>query len=226
MNDSLRLLRETPDTEQPRARLAKLGASVLSLTELLHIALEADRDPLLPFRLFEHWDSLAALEHASASELRRIPGMTPARVARLQVIFELARRMQVPSDERPVITQSKDVANLLMPEMGHLEREQMRVVLLNTKNRVIGTHLVYQGSVHTVVIRVSELFREAVRQNATAIIVAHNHPSGDPSPSPEDVAVTREVAQAGKLLDIGVLDHLVIGNRQFVSLKERGLGFG
>jgi DNA repair protein RadC len=100
------------------------------------------------------------------------------------------------------------------------------VILLNTKNSVLGITTVYQGSVHTTVVRVSELFREAVRHNCTAIIVAHNHPSGDPTPSPEDIAVTREIVQAGKLLDIDTLDNLVIGDaNRWVSLKERGVGF-
>jgi len=118
-------------------------------------------------------------------------------------------------------------AATLFGDMGMLEQEEMRTVLLDTKNHVLATPTVYSGSLHTTVIRVTELFREAVRQNCAAIIVVHNHPSGDPTPSPEDVAVTREIVQAGKILDIDVLDHLVIGaGAKFVSLKERGLGFG
>ncbi len=113
-----------------------------------------------------------------------------------------------------------------MTEMGLLEQEQLRVMLLDTKNRVTATETVYQGSLNTSLIRVGELFREAIRANCAALIVLHNHPSGDPSPSPEDVAVTRQIVQAGQLLDIEVLDHLIIGRQRFVSLKERGLGFG
>jgi len=99
-------------------------------------------------------------------------------------------------------------------------------VRLFTKNHVVGSPVVYQGSANMAVVRVGEVFREAVKQNAVSLILVHNHPSGDPTPSPEDVAVTREVVQAGKILDIDVLDHLVIGHQRFVSLKERGLGFG
>jgi len=110
--------------------------------------------------------------------------------------------------------------------MSFLEQETMRTILLDTKNRVVAMPTIYRGSLHTTVIRVSELFKEAVRQNCAALIVAHNHPSGDPTPSPEDVAVTGEIVKAGKILDIDVLDHLVIGaGTKFVSLKERGLGF-
>ena len=118
-----------------------------------------------------------------------------------------------------------DVAALLMLEMGHLEHEVLRTVLLNTKNMVLGTPTIYQGSVNQTTLRVGELFREAIRQNATALIVVHNHPSGDPTPSPEDVAATRTLVEAGKLVDIEVLDHLVIGRHRYVSLKERRLGF-
>ena len=144
----------------------------------------------------------------------------------LQAIFELSRRVHAAApEERPIVKSPADAANLLS-EMGVLEQETMRTVLLDTKSRVLAMPIVYRGSLHTTVIRVSELFREAVRHNCAALIVAHNHPSGDPSPSPEDVAVTEEIVKAGKILDIDVLDHLVIGaGTKFVSLKERGLGF-
>ena len=113
-----------------------------------------------------------------------------------------------------------------MSAMSMLEQEELRVMRLDTKNRVQGTSEVYKGSLNTSLIRVGELFRDAIRYNSAAVIVAHNHPSGDPTPSPEDVAVTRQIAEAGRLLDIEVLDHLIIGHQRFVSLKERGLGFG
>lgn len=110
--------------------------------------------------------------------------------------------------------------------MSALEQEQLRVILLDVRNRVLRIVTLYQGSATSAQVRVGEVFREAIRENATNVIVCHNHPSGDPSPSPDDVALTRAIVQAGKMLDIQVLDHLVIGRGQFVSLKERGLGFG
>jgi DNA repair protein RadC len=113
----------------------------------------------------------------------------------------------------------------MMIEMGALEQEHMRLILLDSKNYVLDTPTMYIGSLNTSVIRVGELFREAIKQNCAAIIVVHNHPSGDPTPSPEDVAVTELISQAGQLLDIDVLDHLIIGQQRYVSLKERGLGF-
>ena len=140
--------------------------------------------------------------------------------------LELGRRLMVASPlQRPQITSPADAANLLLLEMSALEQEQLRVLLLDTKNYVLGSRTIYMGNANTTVIRVGEIFREAVRENTTALILAHNHPSGDPTPSPEDVQVTRRIIEAGKLLDIEVLDHLIIGQQRYVSLKERGLAF-
>ncbi|MBM4319952.1 MAG: hypothetical protein FJ125_08310 [Deltaproteobacteria bacterium] len=116
-------------------------------------------------------------------------------------------------------------AHALLADMATFNQETLRVVLLNARNRVIDTRTVYVGSIDSTLVRVGEVFREAILQNAHAIIVAHNHPSGDPSPSPEDVALTRAMVEAGKLLDVAVLDHLIIAGTGFVSLKARGLGF-
>jgi len=113
----------------------------------------------------------------------------------------------------------------VLSEMGVLEQEHLRTLLLDTKNRVLAKREIYVGSLNTSLIRVGELFRPAIHANCAAIIVVHNHPSGDPTPSPEDVAVTRQIVEAGKLLDIEVLDHLIIGWQRWISLKERGLGF-
>jgi len=131
----------------------------------------------------------------------------------------------IPLPDALQIRQPLDAYEFLRAEMENLEQEQMRTIHLNTKSRVISSRLVYQGSVHTTVIRIGELFRYAIIDNATDIILCHNHPSGDPTPSPEDAAVTREIVKAGQLLDIEVVDHIVIGKGKFVSLKERGLGF-
>jgi DNA repair protein RadC len=118
------------------------------------------------------------------------------------------------------------VANLLSAEMGLLEQEHLRVVLLNTRNEVLGIPEVYKGSVNTSLVRVGEVFREAVRRNCPAVVVVHNHPSGDPTPSADDLSMTRQMVEAGRLLDIEVLDHLIIGHGRYVSLKEQGLAFG
>lgn len=129
--------------------------------------------------------------------------------------------------DRPQVKSPQDIANLVQAEMSALGQEHLKVMLLNTKNHVIGWHEVCRGSLNTAATRIGEIFREAIRQNSASLVLVHNHPTGDPTPSPDDIALTREVARAGTLLDIAVLDHLVIGAGRpgFVSLKERGLGF-
>jgi len=223
---AMRLLRETPANEQALGRMERGGPTVLSVAELLQIFLDSRSDPLLPLRVLNRWSTLSELSHANPCDLMSIEGMSRMRLARLRAAMELGRRMLIePIQDRPLVRSPADAANLLIPEMAGLEQEQMRVVLLNTKNRVMGIQLVYQGSLHTTVIRVGELFRDAVRQNAAAVIIAHSHPSGDPTPSPEDLACNREIVQAGKLLDCDVVDHLIIGSHNWISMKERGLGF-
>jgi DNA repair protein RadC len=222
---------DLPCDERPRERLIHVGASAVSTAELLAIILRVGTDGenvvRMAQRLLAKYKGLGGLARASASELCAEKGLGEAKTAQLKAALELGRRLLVESpDERPTITCPADAANLLLGEMGLLEQENMRVILLDTRNRVQAIQPVYQGSLNTTMVRVGELFREAVRANCAAIIVAHNHPSGDPSPSPEDVAITREIVSAGKLLNIDVLDHLVIGHQRFVSLKERGLGFG
>lgn len=216
--------------ERPRERLLHLGAGVMSDAELLAILLRTGYKGVnvmeLSAQLLEDCGRLAGLARVPLHELSAIKGIGPVKAIELHACFELGRRVAAASpEEKPRISSPADAARLLS-DMALLEQEEMRTLLLNTKNQVLARPRVYQGSVHTTVVRIGELFRDAVRQNATGIILAHNHPSGDPTPSPEDAAITREIIKAGKLLDIDVLDHLVIGaHGKFVSLKERGLGF-
>ncbi len=223
-------VREWPVSERPREKLARHGEASLSTAELLSIILRtgsAREDAVaLAQRLLVGRGGLAGLADASTVELATEHGIGPAKGAELKAALELGKRLLEQRAERPRVHSPADVANLMMLEMGLLQQEVMRTVLLNTKNHVIASPVIYQGSLNTAVVRVGELFREAIRHHCLSIIVVHNHPSGDPTPSPEDVAVTRELVAAGKLLDIEVLDHLVIGHQRFVSLKERGLGFG
>lgn len=218
------------ENERPRERLAQLGAGVLSDAELLAILLRTGYKGVnvieLSAELLEQSGRLNGLARMPYAELASIKGIGNAKAAELHACFELGRRVAHAAPEDRVQIKSPGDAAQLLSDMARLEQEEMRTLLLDTKNRVLGRARVYQGSVHTTVVRISELFRDAVRHNATGIILAHNHPSGDPTPSPEDAAITREIIKAGELLDIDVLDHLVIGAQgKFVSLKERGLGF-
>ena len=215
----VRSVREWPLSEQPREKLRHFGPARLSNAELLSIVLRegsAEEDAVaLATRLLVEHDGLPGLARAAGTALAGEHGIGRARAAAVAAALELGRRLLLdPGLERMQIRSPRDVAALLMLEMGHLEHEVLRTVLLNTKNMVLGTPTIYQGSVNQTALRVGELFREAIRQNATAMIVVHNHPSGDPTPSPEDVAATRTLVEAGKLVDIEVFDHLVIGRHQ------------
>jgi DNA repair protein RadC len=128
-------------------------------------------------------------------------------------------------EERPAVHSPSEAAGLVMYDMSSLESEELWVLLLNTRNHVIDIRHIYKGSLDSSQVRINELFRWAIIEGAKSIIVLHNHPSGDPTPSPDDIAITRAIVQAGKLLDIDVMDHLIIGGGRYASLKERGLGF-
>ena len=219
-------IRELLTTDQPRNRLLLHGAAALSDAELLAVitgvpCLETTQ------RLLIAAGGLRGLLAISTTELQQlVAGISVGRAAQLKAAIELGTRIvQGDPAQRRQIKSPNDIANLLLLEMSHLDQEQLRTVLLDTKNRIQAISTVYIGSLNASMVRVGEVFKEAVRRNSSALIVVHNHPSGDATPSPEDVLVTREIVQAGKLLDVDVLDHLVIGHGVWVSLRERGLGF-
>jgi DNA repair protein RadC len=224
------MIRDLAEADRPRERLMQVGAQAVSTAELLAIILRTgtggENVLRLAERLLAHFTDLAGLSRASIAELQTVKGIGPAKAIEIKAALEIGRRLLATSpQERPKVTSPADAANLLMSEMMFLEQEHLRLILLDTRNRVLNTPTIYKGSLNTSVVRVGELFRAAIKENAAAMIVAHNHPSGDPAPSPEDVNVTRQLVQAGKMLDIEVLDHVVIGHQRYVSLKERGLGF-
>ena len=223
------LIKEMPEGERPRERLQLYGARTLSTAELLAIALRTGSRRQNAVGLAQALMSrfgLAGLTRASVKELCQISGVGPAKATQVLAAIELGRRLMLASDNgRPQITSPEDAVALLAPLMSDAPQEQLRVMILDTKHHVQRTVMVYQGNVNTAMIRVAEVFREAIKDNATAIILAHNHPSGDPSPSSDDVRVTQELVRAGELLDIKVLDHLIVAGQSHVSLKEKGLGF-
>lgn len=224
------MIRDLPEGERPRERLIAYGASALSNAELLAILLRVGGRGESVVRLGEkvlaHFNGLPGIGRATIQELTAVKGIGPAKAVEMKAALELGRRLLAAApEERPQVKSPADAANLLMSEMALLEQEHLRVILLDTRNRVLATPTVYVGSLNTSVVRVGELFKAAIRSNAAALIVVHNHPSGDPTPSPEDVRVTRELVAAGKLLSIDVLDHVIIGRNRYVSLKERDLGF-
>jgi len=155
----------------------------------------------------------------------QLPANSIAKAAQIKAALELGYRKEKEAVEQEKIQSPEQAAQLILYEMSALDQEELWVILLNTRNHVQLIETIYRGSLNSSQVRVGELFKSAVRRNAASIIVAHNHPSGDPTPSPDDIAVTKAIVEAGKLLDVDVLDHLVIGSGKFVSLKQRGLGF-
>jgi DNA repair protein RadC len=225
-----RSIRELPAAERPRERLELRGAAGLTAAELIGLlwgsggrgrsAVDLAADAIARF------DGLTGLARAAGKELESVPGIGVARAAQLQAAFELGRRLLADwPTGRWSIRSPRDVADRLILQMGRLEREELRVVILNTKNVVLRVSTVYQGNVSASLVRVGELFRDAVRLDAAGIILVHNHPSGDPTPSPDDLHLTAEALAAGRLLDIDLLDHLVIGHDAYVSLRDRGVSF-
>jgi DNA repair protein RadC len=228
-NFAERPLREWPIGERPIERLSAVGPAAISDAELLAVLFSGSggaNPVVLAQQLISAFGGWHALQRATLEELQQQPGLGRTRAAQVKAALEVARRLShARPGERLQIRSPADAVQLLMAEMGYLDQEQLRVICLNSKNRVQEVALVYQGSLNTTMVRVSEVFRPAIRLNSAAILVAHNHPSTDPTPSPEDIMVTREIVAAGQLLDIETLDHLVICQGRFVSLRERGLGF-
>ena len=219
-------LAELPAFERPVSRILREGPAVCNTTELLQALIGGSKAESIARELIGRYVTLGAISHAPVIELTQIAhGLGEKSAIRLKAALELGRRVLVPiPDERPQIRTPSDAAQLLMVEMSSLEQEEVRTLLLDTRNRVICAPMIYRGSLNSCGVRIGEMFKEAVRHNAASVIVAHNHPSTDPTPSAEDVKLTANLVKAGKLLDREVMDHLVIG-KTWVSLKERGLGF-
>ena len=223
-------IKELAADDRPRERLKLRGPSSLGNDELLAIVLNTgtagEGVMALSQRLLTENGGFLGLMRMDVLELEGIHGLGPAKAAKLKAVMEIANRVvAMGPEQRPQITSPDDIVNLVGIEMAALEQEQFRVVLLDTKHRVLVIRTVYQGSVNQAQVRIAELFKEAIRANAPAIVLVHNHPSGDPTPSAADVSLTAEVAKAGELLGIDVLDHLVIGHGRHTSLRRLGLGF-
>jgi DNA repair protein RadC len=223
-------IREIPSSERPRERLRDLGANSLSNAELLAIILRTGSGNLnvlnLATNLLARHGGLGGLAGLSFSELVNEKGLGEAKAAELLATFQIAARLQALQPEDRVIVRSpQDVYLLLGLELAFFDQEHLRVVLLNTRSQVLGVHEVYVGNVNSALVRPAELFKEAVRQNAPGLVLVHNHPSGDPMPSPDDVVMTKTAVEAGRLLGIEVMDHVVVGSGgRFESLQRLGLG--
>ncbi|AZN42289.1 RadC family protein [Paenibacillus albus] len=221
------VLKDVPNSERPRERMMTAGAEALSHAELLAILLRTgtkrESAVLLASRILSQCGDLRGLVDMSIAEMTKIRGIGTAKAVQLRAGIELGRRLAITQQgELPTIRKPADAANLLMEELRYLKQEHFVCLFLNTKNQVILKETLSVGTLNATLVHPREVFRAAIRCSSASLICVHNHPSGDPTPSPEDIALTRRLIDAGELVGIDVLDHLVIGDNRFISLKERG----
>ena len=221
---------ELPAEERPRERMLRLGPQALTSAELIAIRLRTGTAAMgvmdVATHLVTQRQGLRGLASMDLSLLAKEHGVGNAKATTIAAAFELGRRLALEGDVlRPQVLNPTDIARLLQAEMELLQQEELRLLTLDTKHQLISSTMLYRGSLNSAPARVAEVFREAVRQNAAAIAVAHNHPSGDPTPSSDDVRFTEAIVEAGHLIEVDVLDHLVFGHGRYISLRERGLGF-
>ncbi|MED4841885.1 DNA repair protein RadC [Weizmannia sp. CD-2023] len=221
------LIKDFPAEDRPRERLIRTGAESLSNQELLAILLRTgtkDESVLeLANRLIRHFEGLRFLKDASLEEMTSIKGIGTAKAVQILAAIELGRRIaNLLHDTRYVIRTPQDGANYVMNDMRFLSQEHFVCLYLNIKNQVIHRQTIFIGSLNASIVHPREVFKEALRRSAASIICFHNHPSGDPSPSKEDIEVTKRLAECGKIMGIEILDHLIIGEKKFVSLRQKG----
>lgn len=222
------VLRDIPHEDRPRERMMNYGAEALSHAELLAILLRTgtrrESAVHLAGRVLKECGSLRNLLDMSLEELTAIRGIGQAKALQLMAGIELGRRINRERTDGPVtIRRPEDAANIVMADLRYLKKEHFVCLFLNTKNQVITQETLSVGTLNASLVHPREVFRAAIKCSSASIICVHNHPSGDPSPSPEDVALTKRLAEAGELVGIDVLDHIVIGDGRYVSLKEQGL---
>ena len=221
-------LKELPSELRPRERLLAHGAASLSNSELLAILLRTGTNKASAIDLAEQplveFKELVILMDASVEEMICVRGIGEVKAIQIKAALELGRRMTIlPAAERPAIKSPDDVVALVMGEMRYLDREHFRALLLNTKNQVLSVETISVGTLNASMVHPRELFKIAVKKSAANLILVHNHPSGDPAPSKDDINITKRMIKSGDILGIPVLDHLIIGDNRFVSLKSEGL---
>jgi DNA repair protein RadC len=222
------MIKELPADERPREKLKEHGAQALGNSELLAILLRTGNFNESALRIAENLldrqGGLVGFGNATMEELEKVKGVGEAKAITILAAVELGRRVtSLAPGERTVIRTPDDVVALLMPRFRYETKESFIAVLLSTKNHVLKTPVISVGSLNASIVHPRELFREAINASAASVILAHNHPSGDPAPSPEDISLTRKLVEVGKLLDIPVLDHVVLGDGKYISLKEQGI---
>ncbi|MCS1383743.1 JAB domain-containing protein [Lysinibacillus sphaericus] len=221
------MIRDVNMADRPRERLLRQGAMSLSNQELLAILLRTGTKEesvlALANRVLSTFERLHHLKHATIEEMIAIKGIGEVKAIQILAAIELGRRLsQKQNDDKFTVRSPQDAAAYLMPDMTSLSQEHFVVLFLNVKNQIMHKQTIFIGSLNASIVHPREIFREAVKRSAASIICAHNHPSGIPTPSPEDIEVTKRIQEAGYIIGIELLDHIIIGDHQFISLKEKG----
>lgn len=221
-------VREMPEDDRPRERIARHGAEALRDAELIGVLFRTGtRDAgavALAERLLKQFGDLRRLSQASLEELQQVKGIGQVKAIELKAALELGRRLAVYARPKQVkFHNARDIADLLMLKFRQYETEHFKSVLLNIKNEVMKVVEVSHGSIDGTLALPGDVFRQAVREGAAGVVVAHNHPSGDPEPSRNDIDLTRRLADAARLMNIKLIDHVIFGDGRYVSLKERNL---
>lgn len=216
-------------SERPRERLEKYGAQVLTngelLAILLRVGIQGRNAVQLGQEILTRFGDLAGIQRAPFSALCEIEGVGPAKAAQIKAAIELGNRLSKEStNEKPLVSKPEDAIELVRYELRGKEQEELWVMMLSSRNRMLQIDKLYKGSLNSSSVRIAELFKTAIRINAAAVILFHNHPSGDAKESSEDVNLTKTALEAGKMLDIKVLDHIIIAGGDFVSIKKQHPG--
>lgn len=221
-------IKELPENERPREKLARFGAEILSNAELLAILLRTgtknESAINIAYKLLSNPQGIGFLIDSTTQELGGIYGIGPAKAAQLKAAIELGRRFASQSYRQEIFVRcSKDAANLVMEDMRYLKKEYMKAILLNIKCGLVSVEEISVGSINSSIVHPREVFAPAIKKSSASIILVHNHPSGDPSPSQEDLNITRRLLEGGNLLGIEVVDHIIIGDGKYISLKDKGI---
>lgn len=221
------MIRDVHIADRPRERLIRQGAASLSNQELVAILLRTGTREesvlMLANRILKTFDKIQDLKDATVEEMMAVKGVGQAKAVQILAAVEIGKRLyQKHSEGRYVIRSPEDAAAYLMTDMSSLLQEHFVVLFLNVKNEVLHKQTIFIGSLNSSIVHPREIYREAVKRSAASIIAAHNHPSGNPAPSPEDIEVTKRLVEAGSIIGIDLLDHVIIGDHKFISLKEKG----
>jgi len=222
-------IKDLPEDERPREKLYRYGPKTLSNTELLAIIIRTGNKENTAIEICQKLlvgkkEGISFLANASLQEIMKVNGIGKCKAAQILAAVELGKRVMTSTHkEKSKITSPKDIVDVLMLDMIHLKKEHFKIVMLDTKNQIIGIEDISVGSLNSSIVHPREVFKEAIVRSSAAIILVHNHPSGDPTPSKEDIAITKRLVEGGEILGIKVLDHIIIGNNKYISLKEKDI---